>query len=335
VETNGIILTDKGAELIANSNANALPIEFTKIKIGNGELVGDPTQLTDLINVWKEIGITSSTQTGNDLRIRGVYTNLGLTSSVEVKEIGIYAKNSNMTEVLYCYLNDGAGETLPPESSGVVERVRDLVLTVENTSSVNVTLDNNLFATVYDLNEAINRLENYCFYNIGDYYITESNVNPSTRWVGTTWEKVEGRILKGVENGGTIGEEGGSDSVTLTTNHLPQHNHGAQIGRVSAHRHTIPNHSHTNTTHSHRFPAGMSNAGNGDTSRVTYDDGTPYNIGSFATHIGGGYSTGTASLTMSSSGDHSHTITINNTGSGNSFNIENKYRKVNIWRRLS
>lgn len=71
-------------------------------------------------------------------------------------------------------------------------------------------------------------------YPIGSIYLSYDDVNPSTRWIGTTWSRVsEGRYLAGVGTGTdgavnktlSVGDVIGSYQVTLTEAQLPAHRH--------------------------------------------------------------------------------------------------------------
>ncbi len=60
--------------------------------------------------------------------------------------------------------------------------------------------------------------------HVSDIWITKSSDVPSTRWPGTTWEKIENRMILG---SGTraVDATGGSDTHTLTITEMPNHNH--------------------------------------------------------------------------------------------------------------
>lgn len=67
-----------------------------------------------------------------------------------------------------------------------------------------------------------------CPFPIGAIYMTMDSANPSTLWAGTQWTKVtEGTFLAaaGTSTDYAIGNSGGSNSVTLTTDELPSHSH--------------------------------------------------------------------------------------------------------------
>ena len=86
------------------------------------------------------------------------------------------------------------------------------------------------------INELNSKIASHCPYTVGDIYITTRSENPSTIWLGTTWERVaNGRTLVGVDEGqsefNTVMKQGGEKTHTLTINEIPSHNHsyiGAQ-----------------------------------------------------------------------------------------------------------
>ena len=147
-----------------------------------------------------------------------------------------------------------------------------------------------------------------CYYGVGDYWITESTTNPATKWVGTTWEKVEGRMLFGADDSTYIvGAEGGVTDVTLTTDNMPSHRH-----QVDSHTHTQASHKHTISTHYGSGASGVSSFTSGNTGTRTY-----------STNSAGGDNTG------------SSTPYTDYQGGGSAFSILNSYRAVNIWRRTA
>lgn len=60
-----------------------------------------------------------------------------------------------------------------------------------------------------------------CPYSIGDIYITTLSINPATRFLGTTWEKIEGRFLLATSGSNASGQTGGSNTKTISKANLP------------------------------------------------------------------------------------------------------------------
>ena len=173
-------------------------------------------------------------------------------------------------------------------------------------------------------------------------FILLDNSNPATLFPGTTWQKQEGRFLQGTSGSESAGGTGGASTVTLTTSHLPAHNHGGSVTIASAgdHRHQVDNHAHTQPSHVH----GISKRAGG----AVYDpenQNTPYfQRGAYAiiehtfnSNSAGGENSGGSAPNTNTTGSHGHnaTLSISNSGSGSSFSIIPPYLRVNIWKRLS
>lgn len=60
-----------------------------------------------------------------------------------------------------------------------------------------------------------------CPYSIGDIMLSASSQHPAVKWIGTTWEKIEGRFLLGSSSSYALGSTGGSATTTLTKANLP------------------------------------------------------------------------------------------------------------------
>lgn len=75
----------------------------------------------------------------------------------------------------------------------------------------------------YFIKNLINHLvfKNFCPYTVGDIYITTLSTNPATKYLGTTWQKIEGRFLLGTSGSGVPKATGGSNSKTIAQANLP------------------------------------------------------------------------------------------------------------------
>lgn len=160
------------------------------------------------------------------------------------------------------------------------------------------------------LNKKVNISD--CPYGAGDILQTTDTANPATRWLGTTWQKIEGRMIVGTGSGFSLGSTGGHSTITLSVAQLPKHRF-----KVDNHIHTQPSHTHTlNRPRYSGDDGGLSNYGWGaDGQRGAYV--AP------STSAAGGENTG---------GSSPYT---NYQGSGSAINIMNPYYVANIWRRIS
>jgi hypothetical protein len=158
LDTGGSVLTDAGAILLADALSREVPLQFTTIKLGDGELTGTdtPAEFTGLISYWKDIEVTSVSKTDNVLRVRGVYSNDELEAAQWVREVGVFAKTDEIEECLFCYINDGDGEELPSGDSGsIVERVRDVLTTISGATAETILDSSTVYATIYDIEDAV------------------------------------------------------------------------------------------------------------------------------------------------------------------------------------
>lgn len=112
------------------------------------------------------------------------------------------------------------------------------------------------------------------------------------------------RILGVQGSSHSIGDDIGSETVTLTVGQLAAHNHVATMTTNGSHTHSI-----TDPGHAHSLPlSSEALAGVGPSDDFT--QGSGFNSGSSTTGI-----------TINANGDHSHNITVNNTGNNDPINI--------------
>lgn len=167
----------------------------------------------------------------------------------------------------------------------------------------------------YTKTETDEKFKNFCPFPVNSLYLSLGSENPSTLWLGTTWQKQEGRFLLGSSGSYALGATGGASSIALSVANMPSHTHSAS---QSAHTHTQP-------AHTHKVSQFISTA----------------NLGSYVGLGGGGWtayynsSNNTSSAGGDTTGSATPSISIGTTGSGTAFSILPPYLVVNIWKRLS
>lgn len=143
---------------------------------------------------------------------------------------------------------------------------------------------------------------------IGSIEINVSGTNPS-EYIGGTWESYgSGRVLVGVDTSqtefNTVMKTGGEKTVTLNTNQIPSHSHGARLNNSGEHQHSM-------------WFGGGANSGDGGQIPVANSR----------------WGRDTADM---STGDHDHGgITVDNTGGNQAHNNLQPYITVYIWRRTA
>lgn len=135
---NGI--TKKGREYLAKIQAENKPINFSKIKIGDGRLdnYDNPAELEHLINQKVEKGILSLKQESDTVILTTNIDNVSLRTGYYPREIGVFV-NDNGQEIMYYYMNDGDETSwIPPETDGPFKIELKLNLIASNAQSITV-----------------------------------------------------------------------------------------------------------------------------------------------------------------------------------------------------
>lgn len=147
---------------------------------------------------------------------------------------------------------------------------------------------------------------------VGEIWETTTSDDPNKLWPGTTWVKMDpGRVLVSsgdyTENGTkysyTLGATGGEAKHKITVDELASHGHGVSVSWEGNHNHGVPN-------------CGNS-SGDGD----YFDGGSSRNLQ--------GYTQTTYA------GNHTHTVSIANTGGGTAHENRQPFTVVNRWRRTA
>ena len=136
-------LTKKGRLYLAKIQAAEEPIQFTKIKFGDGKLSEheNPADLVDIKNIKVEKSILNKEQKEDAVILTTIIDNVGLVEGYFPRETGIYVQDEDQ-EVLYFYMNDGDETSwLPPEVDGPHKMEMKINLISSNTGSVLVHND--------------------------------------------------------------------------------------------------------------------------------------------------------------------------------------------------
>lgn len=135
---NGI--TKKGREYLAKIQAENKPVNFSKIKIGDGRLddYDNPAELESLVNQKVEKGILSLKQESDTVILTTNIDNVSLNAGYYPREIGVFVSD-NGQEIMYYYMNDGDETSwIPPETDGPFKIKLKLNLIASNAKSITV-----------------------------------------------------------------------------------------------------------------------------------------------------------------------------------------------------
>jgi len=126
--------------------------------MGSGSLSGQ-SQITllDLIEPKVVLNISEINTKTNFATLKGIFKNSDIITGFYWREIGVFAQDPNLGEILYCYGNAGAlAEYIPPSSSEIIEKVVSLSIIVGDAANVTAVIDESLvFATKLELNKVV------------------------------------------------------------------------------------------------------------------------------------------------------------------------------------
>ena len=187
-------LTDLGKLLEAQLAAGSKPI-ITRIE-GSDAYSSNPEALLAVQDVKQTLQVESVTVVDGKSHLKFILSNIGLNEEYYLKQIGIYAKQTeNSEEILYFIGQDRKGERLPAISEKEVEFEYDLTITVDNAYEVTVAVSGNDFARKEMLDKKIDG-------NGGDISETviaateESEVEYPVPAAGDSTKTAFGKIIK-------------------------------------------------------------------------------------------------------------------------------------------
>ena len=163
--------------------------------------------------------------------------------------------------------------------------------------------------------------KNFCPFKVGDIYLTTNSTNPSSIFLGTTWQKIEGRFLLGTSGSGASKATGGSNAKTITQANLPAVK--IQLDSFSLSRGTMEITGDFYTSNYIKY------AGSG----AFYTKQT--GLGGHGGDSGSGYKIGfQASRSWTGTTNTAQPQTVN-LGSGQALDITPAYYTVHMWLRLT
>ena len=292
-------LNKNGGTVTGNLNASGYNITATKF-IGNLQGKADSAANADLA------AKATTAENANNANNSSVANKLG-TSTV-----------GSATKPVY--INNGVASAVSVDLSTLAPKASPGLTGTPTAPTANVDTNNTQLATCGFVRNAIAKYAPMLdtmkkIYPVGSIYMSTVSTNPATLFGFGTWEAMPaGRVLlaQGKSSWGTTynaGSSGGEATHQLTVGELPSHGHSAS----------------TNTTgnHTHTHPGWKMGEG------IRHQDGC-----SAIPQRGdqGGYN---GTYTFSTAGNHSHTITVNNTGSNTAHNNMQPFIVTYIWRRTA
>ena len=259
------------------------------------------------INTTYVKGVTGSNATLTVTKGNGTTSTVTINNVANASKLGTANVGSANKPI---YLNAGTATACNTDLSTLAPKASPGLTGTPTAPTANVDTNNTQIATCGFVRNAIAKYAPMLdtmkkIYPVGSIYMSTVSTNPATLFGFGTWEAMPaGRVLlaQGKSSWGTTynaGSTGGEATHQLTVGELPAHNHSASTNTTGSHAHTYR----------------------------TFYGTTGYGPD--------GSSDREQTINTGSSGNHSHTVTINNTGSNQAHNNLQPYIAVYIWKRTA
>ena len=199
-----IAFTNRGKALQAKAQAGT-QLNFTRIAVGDGQLSGQAiADLTALIHEVKSITLNKfKTLPGGKAVVGGVLSNQDLQTGFWWRELGLFAQDPDLGEILYCYGNAGElAEYIPsPGGAQILEKQVDIISIIGNAQNVSAEIDQSLiYATIQDVNNLRDELNEHKAEFESHKAEFESHKNDDTRHVSQTEKDIWNSKAEGNHN---------------------------------------------------------------------------------------------------------------------------------------
>lgn len=160
----GLNFTNKGKEL-QTKGLTGTQINFTRIAVGDGTLTNQViANMSSLIHEVKSIDIIILKNTlDGKATIGGILSNQSMVTGFYWRELGLFAHDPDLGEILYCYGNAGALAEYISASGGadILEKQINIVAIVGNATNISATINNSLvYASAQELTTIQDELNN-------------------------------------------------------------------------------------------------------------------------------------------------------------------------------
>lgn len=205
-----MVLTEAGQNLYAKCLASSTDITFTKFILGNGTYAGTETTeeiaaKTALTSPKDEFQISKASVVNNSTcKLEMNASNLKITEGYFVTEIGVYAKDSDGNEVLYCItvaVPDKA-DWMPAYNGVAPGSLRYLMyITVGNAENIKVDVSGGGVVSQDDFNELSSEVESIKENGGDKIMLKDSSGLTGTEGSKTTLQTLFDALLSSIHSG--------------------------------------------------------------------------------------------------------------------------------------
>nr|DAY26260.1 MAG TPA: tail collar fiber protein [Caudoviricetes sp.] len=230
--------TRKGEQLRAKVESGKCKLTLTKIKIGNGNVtIGEVKDMNDLKSPQLIIGISSCDVSAEDDRICevvGIASSSNVESAFSVTEMGLYANDPDVGEILYLVGIDTAPDDMPNKNAqSPVTLTYQFELVTSNMANVVAMISPAGLATVKMMNDHRTASE----LDHPDGSVTTAKIHNEA----VTGEKIAKQSVTGdhIANGAIAKENLSASLVTLISDSgiaILQRHRTYQVGDIAYHK---------------------------------------------------------------------------------------------------
>ena len=151
------VITNAGIELLKNALSGGT-ITVTAIKSGAGKVDVSALKSQTAVSSIKQSGIVQGvTKTNETIKIGVLFSNAGLSAGYSMTQLGIYAKGSTGSEVLFAISQSITGKEVPAESAMPSwSLVHNFYIKLNNDVTMTATVDPEGYVTFETMQTALN-----------------------------------------------------------------------------------------------------------------------------------------------------------------------------------
>lgn len=151
------VITNAGIELLKNALSGGT-ITVTAIKSGAGKVDVSALKSQTAVSSIKQSGtVQGVTKTNETIKIGVLFSNAGLSAGYSMTQLGIYAKGSTGSEVLFAISQSTTGKEVPAESAMLSwSLVHNFYIKLNNDVKMTATVDPEGYVTFETMQTALN-----------------------------------------------------------------------------------------------------------------------------------------------------------------------------------
>ena len=152
MEWNNYCVTNAGVDALKKA-IGGKKVTITAAKSGTGAVAESKLkEQSALSGTVRNVTIANATSQSEGYRVTLRITNTDVKSSYTFKQLGVFAKIDNGSEILFAILQSENGETVPDESKLYTYDV-SLIIAISDTSNITVNVDKTSYVTEEELDE--------------------------------------------------------------------------------------------------------------------------------------------------------------------------------------